>query len=123
MALTALAGPMSNFLLAALAVLGMRFMMNYSEAATAFDLWFFYFLMELAVLSIGLGVFNLLPIPPLDGSKIVAAVLPDHAYMTWMRYEKYGFILLFIIMYLDIGSSFISGMIVNIYSFLVNLIL
>ena len=43
----------------------------------------------IAVLSVGLGLFNLIPIPPLDGSRLLSAVLPDRLYYTVMRYERY----------------------------------
>ena len=78
MALTALAGPVSNFLL------------------------------MVAVLSIGLGLFNLVPIPPLDGSKVLFAVLPDRAYDRLMRYERYGMLVLFALVFFDVGSSALS---------------
>ena len=42
-----------------------------------------------AVLSVGLGLFNLLPLPPLDGSKILFSLLPDRMYGTVLRYERY----------------------------------
>ena len=42
--------------------------------------WLFYFLLSTAMLSVGLGLFNLIPIPPLDGSKVLFALLPDRAY-------------------------------------------
>ena len=78
MALTALAGPVSNFLLALLTLLAARIFCDvaaYSEAnQRILD-----FLLMVALLSIGLGLFNLLPIPPLDGSKVLFAVLPDGA--------------------------------------------
>ena len=41
-----------------------------------------------------MGIFNLLPIPPLDGSKVLYSLLPDSAYMKLMRYERYGILLL-----------------------------
>ncbi len=41
----------------------------------------------------GLGLFNLVPIPPLDGSKVLAAVLPDRAYNWLMRYERFGMLM------------------------------
>ena len=122
MALTALAGPVSNFLLAFLAVLGAGFLLNHAMAVTAFDVWFFYFLTEVAILSIGLGIFNLIPIPPLDGSKVLFAFLPDRTYMTLMRYERYGFLVLLVIMYLDVGSRFLSQAIVAVYQFMWNIV-
>ena len=123
MALTALAGPVSNFLLALLAVLGGGFLLKHAETVTDFDVWLFYFLSELALLSIGLGIFNLIPIPPLDGSKVLFAFLPDRAYMTLMRYERYGFLALLVIMYLDVGSRFLTRAIVAVYQFFWNLVL
>ena len=46
------------------------------------------------MLSIGLGVFNLIPIPPLDGSKVLAVLLPDRQYQWLMRYERFGMLVL-----------------------------
>ena len=108
MALTALAGPASNFLLALLMLLAARFFCDvaaYSEAnQRILD-----FLLMVALLSIGLGLFNLLPIPPLDGSKVLFAVLPDGAYNQLMRYERYGMLLLFALVFFDVGSSAFSA--------------
>ena len=52
------------------------------------------------VVNIGLGVFNLIPLPPLDGSKVLAAVLPQDLYMKYMSIEQYGFIILIVILVL-----------------------
>ena len=57
---------------------------------TAFCSGLLNFLAMTAYMSVGLGLFNLIPISPLDGSKVLFAFLPDRAYMTLMRYEKYG---------------------------------
>mgnify|MGYP001136700465 FL=1 len=108
MALTALAGPVSNFLLALLTLLAARIFCDvaaYSEAnQRILD-----FLLMVALLSIGLGLFNLLPIPPLDGSKVLFAVLPDRAYNQLMHYERYGMLLLFALVFFDVGSSAFSA--------------
>ena len=48
-----------------------------------------YFFLYMAVLSVGLGIFNLVPIPPLDGSKILFALLPDRIYYQYLRYERF----------------------------------
>ena len=108
MALTALAGPVSNFLLALLMLLAARIFCDvaaYSEAnQRILD-----FLLMVALLCIGLGLFNLLPIPPLDGSKVLFAVLPDGTYNQLMRYERYGMLLLFALVFFDVGSSAFSA--------------
>ena len=107
MALTALAGPVSNFLVALLTLLAARILCDvaaYSETnQRILD-----FLLMVAVLSIGLGLFNLVPIPPLDGSKVLFAVLPDRAYDWLMRNERYGMLLLFALVFFDVGSNALS---------------
>ncbi|MEG2000039.1 MAG: site-2 protease family protein [Evtepia sp.] len=103
MAITALAGPLSNFVLAFLAALllnfifGMTGVLPVSGNGIAMFVDFLYMLMSL---SIGLGIFNLIPFPPLDGSKILAMFLPDRAYNFAMRYEQYGMILLMLVLWL-----------------------
>ncbi len=108
MALTALAGPVSNFLLALLTLLAARIFCDvaaYSETnQRILD-----FLLMVAVLSIGLGLFNLVPIPPLDGSKVLFAVLPDRAYNQLMCYERYSMLVLFALVFFDVGSSALSN--------------
>lgn len=88
MALTALAGPAANFLtaLAATAIASLIY-----HVAPLHPVWVavLCFLSNLALLGVGMGLFNLIPISPLDGSKILFALLPDRAYYTILRYEKY----------------------------------
>ena len=107
MALTALAGPVSNFLLALLTLLAAGIFCDvaaYSETnQRILD-----FLLMVAVLSIGLGLFNLVPIPPLDGSKVLFAVLPGRTYDWLMRNERYGMLLLFALVFFDVGSNALS---------------
>ncbi len=96
MAITALAGPASNFLIAFICICIMYSagsLLYRSKAGTlVFEL-----LYRTAYLSIGLGVFNLIPVPPLDGSKIAISVLDDKAYYSILRYERFGFIILAVI--------------------------
>ena len=122
MALTALAGPVSNFVLAVLAMLISKVIYLYAPYSAAMDVVFSFCLYTLAPLSIGLGLFNLIPIPPLDGSKVLAAFLPDRQYITLMRYERYGIVVLLVLSYVGIGSSLISRGILGIYSALLSLI-
>ena len=120
MALTALAGPLSNFLLA-LAALFFASLIYRMELTGAFVVWLFYFLLTTAMLSIGLGLFNLVPIPPLDGSKALFSFLPEDAYNTLMRYERYGMLVLLLLVWLDIGSNALSNGIYLIYQWMAGL--
>lgn len=122
MALTALAGPVSNFLLALLLMFISKLIYLYAPYTVAWDAVFTFCLYTAAPLSIGLGLFNLIPIPPLDGSKVVAVLLPDQAYLKLMRYERYGMLLLLALSLLGISGGFISGAIMRVYEVFFNLI-
>ena len=95
MAVVSIAGPLSNVLLSALAAVGYAVTMFYAiylefgflEVVGEFFYCVFF-------ISAGLAVFNLLPIPPLDGSKVVFSLLPKELYWKLMRYERYGMFLL-----------------------------
>ncbi len=108
MAFTALAGPLSNFILAII-VLFLRGLLtpaayNVEWGETALSI-----ADMTACMSIGLGIFNLMPIPPLDGSKLLFAILPEKAYYTVLRYEDFGYILIIIIAFTDVFSTQISA--------------
>lgn len=99
MAVTALAGPLSNVFLSAIAAAGYTISMFYAiefeltalETAAEFFYIVFY-------LSAGLAVFNLLPVPPLDGSKVLFSLLPEKAYWKLLRYERYGMVALMVLL-------------------------
>ena len=112
MAFTALAGPVSNFLLALLPALA---------PANAVAAGLFSFCASTAVLSIGLGLFNLVPIPPLDGSKVLFSILPEKAYYTLMRYERYGMAVLLLLVWLDVGGSYLSNAIYEVFRWMAGL--
>ncbi len=96
MAITALAGPASNIILAiiAFAIYGILFYWLWDSPTGEQILSMIYIT---GYLSIALAVFNLLPIPPLDGSKILFSIVSDEAYFKLMRYERYGMILLILV--------------------------
>ena len=96
MAITALAGPVSNLLLAVvfMVLYGALYLPLRKSAVGGYALQM---LVLGGYISTGLAVFNLIPIPPLDGSKVLLAVLSDEAYSKLMRYERYGMLLMVVL--------------------------
>lgn len=127
MALTAAAGPLSNFILGALgsvlSALFTRFILPlipYSQANQNLVTAIFTFLQLFAVLNFMLCFFNLIPLPPFDGSRILFVFLPDKYYFGIMKYERYimiGFLVLLwtdiIPLPIDTIAYFFNGLIYN----------
>lgn len=65
------------------------------------------------ILNIGLAVFNLIPVPPLDGSKILMGVLPHKQAVTYSKIEPYGFIILLGLIFLGVTSYIIFPIIIT----------
>ena len=122
MALTALAGPASNFILAILALLCAKTLFTLTGGPYWSEL-LLSFLITTAYLSVGLGLFNLIPISPLDGSKVLFAFLPDSAYEKLMRYEKYGMIALLALVWLGVGDNLLGAAINGVFSHLASWII
>ncbi len=118
MAITALAGPVSNVILAVIMFLiyGFiyKFFYNSSEAGTLI----LQLVYTTAYISCALAVLNIIPIPPLDGSKILFALLPSDIYYKLMRYEQYGFILLILLISTNAASPFLSTATQGLFNFL-----
>ena len=112
MAIIALAGPVMNFLLAFLLIFVSVVVFN------AFDIEML-IVLHMAYLSIMLGVFNMLPIPPLDGSKVLAGLLPDNLYEAYRRFEGFGMVLFIILALTGMLGSIIVPMIQTIFDFMV----
>ena len=89
MALTALAGPVSNFLLALVLLFAGRLVYDYAPYSAA-NQRLLTFLLTTAILSLGLGLFNLIPIPPLDGSSIFAFFLPQKYLPQYYKVQRYA---------------------------------
>ena len=75
------------------------------------EVYLLLFLMRTAVLSIGLGIFNLIPVPPLDGSRVLFALLPDRLYYGIMRYERYVMIVMLLAVWLGVFDRPLSYLI------------
>lgn len=124
MALTAFAGPLANLLMGFVSVWGF-FIFTKFTGSSAIGSAVAYFFLYSAQINVMLAVFNLFPIPPLDGSKILAAVLPDKIYYKYMMYERYIMIALMILLFtgvLDTPISFLTSKLLNFISILPNLV-
>lgn len=104
MAVSSLAGPISNLLLAYFSMAFFRalYIVELVKGSSTFLSAVQYIFEYGAVLNIGLAVFNLLPIPPLDGSRILTLFLPQDKYFGIMKYERYIFGVLFIVVFLGL---------------------
>ncbi|MBR6532165.1 site-2 protease family protein [Candidatus Saccharibacteria bacterium] len=99
MALVALAGPLMNFILAFIGFLVFRFG-GYSDIAVQF-----------VHINLGFMIFNLLPIPPLDGSRLLYAIAPDGVRRILEPMETYGIFLVYLLIL--VGGSLFSNIMVN----------
>ncbi len=120
MALTALAGPVSNIIMAYLSMVVYKLLISDAlyggirsllpGSAQFVPMIFAYS----AIINISLAVFNFLPVPPLDGSKIFNSVLPDSLYFRIMKYEQYIIVVVIILVYsglLDTPLGFLNGIV------------
>jgi len=103
-AMVGAAGPLSNFILAITFGIALRFFPEYS--AMPFMQNLFQLFMIIVMLNILLGVFNLVPIPPLDGSKVLFSVLPPHMEQIKIFLERYGFIILMFFIFFAFQAIF-----------------
>lgn len=118
MVITALAGPLSN-LISAFVLLGVLRILFMFEVINTVVITFF---TTAAYINISLAVFNLIPLPPLDGSKILNAVLPFKVYYKILRYERYMWIILVAILATDILSYPLSWLSGNVYNAFVSIL-
>jgi Zn-dependent protease len=93
MAIVGAAGPASNFA-CAIAVAILYRLSGYVLSSP--DI-LSHLIVMFVMINIALGLFNLIPIPPLDGSRIIGAFMPDQMYFRWMQFERRGAMLLMII--------------------------
>ena len=105
-AIVAAAGPISNLVLAIVAAIPLRYILANLTLASEVPLLALQILLLFIQINLVLMVFNLFPIPPLDGSKVLFAFLPPQVAWRWRpMLEQYGFILLLIVFFLPPGNS------------------
>lgn len=118
MVLVALAGPAANLLIAVLSALLLRVVFLYG-GRFAGDMAFDHILQPVALMiasslfiNVLLGIFNLFPLPPLDGGRVMVGLLPERYGMQLARLEPFGFVLvLVLIFYTPIWSGFLGPLI------------
>ena len=116
MALSSLAGPVSNLILAYISMILSKILL-YTEISEELSI----ILINAMLINVGLAIFNLLPIPPLDGSRILLLILPEKLYFKVMKYENIIFIILFAVIWLgllDMPLTFLQVKAIEIMSFL-----
>lgn len=114
MALVALAGPLTNIIIAVIASFFIRFL-GLSPLTSIFFL-----IMQINLL---LAIFNLLPIPPLDGSKVFSMLLPDPQARAYLSLGSVGFIIIFVLLLMPLGPLSLTNIMFQILSFIQSLLL
>lgn len=117
MALSSLAGPLSNLILGFIASIGYVCCSVFlADSGSVFVAALTMFLWVFLNLNVGLAIFNLIPIPPLDGSRILLLFLPQKIYFKIMRYEQYiliAFMVLMITGVITVPINYISSAVIQ----------
>lgn len=128
-ALISLAGPVSNLILALVCSIMISLLFSYRVPLISYSIiglfvyWLIGLLQPLVVLNVILAVFNLIPIHPLDGYKIVGGILPENYARQWAELEGYGMVFLILLILPLAGTSPIHTIISPIINVLLSLLL
>ena len=121
-ALISLAGPGSNLITATILSFILKIIPGLPFSLTAY-LLIQAFLVPLIIMSVSLGIFNLLPVSPLDGFKIVAGFLPKNLASQWEELENYGLLFLLLMLFPMAGGSLLTNIMNPLLNFVLTLLL
>lgn len=116
MAIIALAGPVSNLIVAFISMLLGSLTVKFGNPGSILTSSFLIFFNYNAIINISLAVFNFIPVPPLDGSRVLFAVIPTKYYFGIMKYERYIEIGIFVLLFTGILSAPLSWITQAVYS-------
>ncbi|MBX9587070.1 MAG: site-2 protease family protein [Gammaproteobacteria bacterium] len=109
MAIVAVAGPLSNLLMAIMWAAGLKAGIYLAQTQSPIGQWLVYSSQAGIMINIWLMVLNLIPIPPLDGSRVIASLLTPKAAQLYGRIEPFGIIILIILVYTNVLTAVIAG--------------
>ena len=116
LALVALSGPITNFLIAAIAALVLKFGGPFITSPLIEGIVY-----SIVQLNLLLGIFNLIPIPPLDGSKVFSLFLPEDSAKTYLSMGAYGMFIIFFLLLFPIGGFSLGSVVGNLLDFSLSL--
>ena len=128
MALVSLAGPGTNAILAITGAVLIKVLifstpfLGASPALTSIVIPVYTFLVLVVRINLLLAIFNLIPIPPLDGSKVIAQFLPDREAAVYLSIGTFGILIIFFLLSFPIGGLSLGGFIFNLLTFSLNLL-
>lgn len=123
MALVAVAGPLTNILIAVLASILIRIFYPFLEAQNGLIPFVSWFLVRVVEINLLLAIFNLLPFPPLDGSKVFTLLLPEKEAAAFLSIGNAGIIILMLLLFMPIGGFSLGGIMQTLLIFFENLLI
>jgi Zn-dependent protease len=117
MALTSAAGPIANLLFAAVLMLILQPVSYYTSGQSllsgggGISMWIVEWLYRCVIINLSIGFFNLIPIPPLDGSKIFGIFLPERLYFRFTQVGQFGMMLLIVLLYMGFVDDIIGPLV------------